>query len=443
MAMSRQLPALLDAAWSRAGNPPLCVALSGGPDSTVLLHALASVRGTQRSLRAVHVDHGLHPDSTSWARGCEQQCAVLGVDLEIIRVEVHKRGEGIEAAARAARYAALARAIRAGEWLVTAHHREDQAETVLLKLMRGAGPHGLGAMRERRALGKGQLWRPLLDTDRAMLEAYALATGLTAIDDPANRDPLLARSFLREDILPRLATHWPHAARTLAQAARMQQVQAAWIDRHARAAVRDMLAADGSLHADGWVSGDLAVRPRVLELWLHGQGLDAPGQAQREELERQIRTSAPDRVPCVCWPGVEIRLWRRHLHAMRPLPEIAAHWHAPWKGDELQLPVGRLYWESDGSIECAGKPRPELEVRLQVPGLRLRPYGDRHERRLCTLFQQAGVPPWQRRFCPLLYDANGILLAVADLWTTESGQHAFAEVGARPRWMRDNVIRAR
>ena len=428
--MDSPLRQRLDRAWSQAGDPPLCVAFSGGLDSSALLHALASLRRDARRLRALHVDHGLHPDSASWAASCAALCASLEVALESVRVSVDTDGQGPEAAARQARYAAFAESLREHEWLVTAQHREDQAETVLLKLLRGAGPHGLGGMRERRPLGRGQLWRPLLDTPRGDLQAYAASAGLQVIEDPANRDPRMARSYLRHEILPRLEQHWPQAVPSLVHAARLQRDQADFLDQHAGAALDALTGDDGSLGAAGWVAAHPALRARILECWLHDRGLPAPTAVQRAELERQVREAAADRVPCVAWPGAEVRLWRGRLHAMPPLPAAPEAWSALWHGHALDLPAGTLRWSSpvrDGEA-------PTIRVRIDVPGLRLQPHGDRHHRALGDLFQQAGVPPWRRRFCPILYAADDTLLGVADLWTTAAGEELFRSSRMRPRW---------
>ncbi|KGI77794.1 tRNA lysidine(34) synthetase TilS [Oleiagrimonas soli] len=434
--MPSSLSSQLDAAWSRAGHPPLCVAFSGGRDSLALLHALASLRTAQRSLRAVHVNHGLHADSDAWAASCARWCAQWDVPLEIVTVQVDLRGEGLEAAARTARYAAFADILRAGERLVTAHHRDDQAETVLLKLLRGAGPHGLGGMRELRSLGRGQLWRPLLATPRERLHAYARAQGLHGIDDPANADPRHARSFLRQTILPQLHRHWPEAERALAHAANLQREQADFIDQHAASALDTLCRAnDRSMDAAGWLALHPALRACVLERWLHELDLPAPTTAQRHELERQMREAAADRLPRIAWPGAEVRLWRQRLYAMRPQAPLSGAWSTHWHGARLALPdSGALYWHGSTTDATAF---PTIRVDLNVRGLHFRPHGDRHTRALRDLFQQAAVPPWLRRRCPILYTPDGALLGVADLWTTDAGAALFGEFDLWPRWQRE------
>jgi tRNA(Ile)-lysidine synthase len=419
----------------------LCVAFSGGPDSTALLHALAQLPAARsRGLRAVHVDHGLHAASDGWAGHCRQMCDALDVALEVHRVHVDERsGTGLEAAARAARFTAFANALRTGECLLTAHHREDQAETVLLKLLRGAGPTGLGGMREWRALASGWLWRPLLDTPRAVLRDYLSAHALDVIDDPSNRSPELARSFLRQDILPRLAVHWPQATRAISHAARLSREAADYLDRHASELLHTLQRdSDSSLDARAWRALDPALRGPLLDQWLHGKGLTAPTLAQRAQLREQIPHARGGRVPLVTWTGTAVHIWRGRLHAHRPLPEVPSGWQATWHGESLSLPVlgGTLELSGDGTPRTDASV-PMLCVSLGNTGVRLRPAGDRHTRELRDLFQQAGIPPWRRRRCPLIRDQDGHLLAVADLWQTRAGYDLFTRLGRHPRWLPD------
>ena len=419
----------------------LCVAFSDGPDSTALLHALASLpEARARGLRALHVDHGLHADSDRWAAHCRDSCAALEVPLTVVRVDVPRdSGLGPEAAARTQRYAAFAESLAGGESLLLAHHRDDQAETVLLKLLRGAGPEGLGGMRAHRAFAAGWLWRPLLDLPRDALRAYVGAHALACIDDPSNRSPHLARSYLRTDILPRLATHWPQAPRSIGHAARLSRATADYVDIQsgvALSALHDNRTA--SLDASGWLALHEALRVPVLERWLRLRNLPSPTFAQCAELERQVGTAAADRLPRVNWPGAEVRLWRGRLYAFAPLQEVPARWQATWHGGTLALPAGAgtLCWTATGTNDGETPlVAPALLVRLGETGVRLRPAGDRHTRELRDLFQQAGVPPWRRRRCPLLYDSDGLLLAVADLWCSEAGQTLFAALGRSPQWL--------
>ena len=197
--MSDDLQQHLAANLAAAGPVPLCVGFSGGADSTALLHALAQLpQARARGLRAMHVNHGLQQDSEAWAAHCQRFGEAWGVPCEVVCVQIEGgRGEGLEAAARRARHHAFATHLHEGERLVLAHHRDDQVETVLLKLLRGAGPDALGAMHTLRALGHGQLWRPLLGLPRSQLRAYVERHALDFIEDPSNADMNLSRNYLR------------------------------------------------------------------------------------------------------------------------------------------------------------------------------------------------------------------------------------------------------
>jgi tRNA(Ile)-lysidine synthase len=429
--MSDPLRAHLLAALTAATPAPLCVAFSGGPDSTALLHALAhEPRARARGLRAAHVDHGLHADSTRWAAHCARFCQELDVPCALLRVEVPRDdGKGLEAAARQARHAALAGQLRDGEWLLFGHHRDDQVETVLLKLLRGAGPEGLGGMRVRRAFGAGQLWRPLLELPRSTLLDYVAAHRLDCIDDPSNADTRLARNRLRHEILPGLLRYWPQARDSILHSAALSRdaadaLRSQWLP--AFDALHDR--ASGSLDLPGWRALPPALREPLLDHWLHGRGLAAPGAAQRRQIEHQCDARA-GQLPCVRWAGTELHIWKQRLWALPTQPPIEPDWHQHWNGEPLALPDGG---ELALTVPTA-RLEPPLHVCMRQGGERIRPAGDPHTRELRNLFQQAQMPPWRRDACPLLY-ADGELVAVADRWISAGGAARFDRAGAQPRW---------
>jgi len=413
--------------------PPaaLCVAFSGGPDSSALLHALAQLpEARARGLRALHVDHGLHPDSAAWAAHCERFCAGLDVPCEVLRVQVDgSTGRGVEAAARDARHAALASQLRDGEYLLLGHHRDDQAETVLLKLLRGAGPEGLGGMRALRPFGRGQLWRPLLALSRQQLHDYVAVQRLDCIDDPSNADTRLARNQLRHEILPRLLQHWPHAVDSILHSATLSRAAAdalrtQWLV--AFEVLRDP--ANGSLDARGWLALAPALREPLLDHWLRARGLPAPTAAQRRQIERQCGARA-GQLPCIRWAGAELHVWKHRLWALPPEHVADANWQVSWYGEPLTLPDG-----GELALTVAGaRLAAPLHVRLRRGGERIKPDGDAHTRELRDLFQQSHLPPWQRNACPLLY-AGDDLVAVADRWIDARGTAIFRQADAWPHW---------
>jgi tRNA(Ile)-lysidine synthase len=283
------------------------------------LHALAQMPAARaRGLRAIHVDHGLHADSARSAVHCREFTAMLDVPLQLVTVRVDRdAGTGLEDAARRARYAAFAQSLGEGELLALAQHRGDQAETVLLKLLRGAGPEGLGAMRSLRQCGKGFLWRPLLDLPRTALHDHARAHGLHWIEDPSNTQTHLSRNFLRHEIVPRLTTRWPQAEAALAHSARWLRAAADYLDAQSAAALADLRGNEPAmLDWRGWLALPDALRDPVLRRWLRECGLDEPTHFHVAELERQL-LAANDRTPCVAFDDTQLRRHRDWLHASR------------------------------------------------------------------------------------------------------------------------------
>ncbi len=407
------------------------VAFSGGPDSTALLHALAQIpEARTRGLRALHVDHGLHADSAMWAEHCRRFCDMLGLRCDVLRVQLDTgKGEGLEASARRARYTAFSTALRDGEYLLLGHHRDDQAETVLLKLLRGAGPEGLGGMRALRPFARGRLWRPLLAMPRARLQQYIDDHALECVIDPSNADTRLARNHLRHDILPRLASHWPQAVDSILHSAALSRAAADTLQVQWLAAMDTLHdPATGSLHAAGWLALAPALCGPLLDHWLHARGLSAPTRAQRQEIERQCSARA-GRLPCVRWPGTELHVWKGRLWSLPPQPDIDPGWTASWHGEALTLPDGGTLALADAHARLTEP----LSIRLRRGGERIKPAGDTHTRELRDLFQHALIPPWRRVACPLLF-AGDELVAVADRWATSHGVAIFEQAGALPRW---------
>lgn len=421
----------------------IVVAFSGGMDSTVLLHALAHLPAARaRGLRALHVDHGLHPDSASWARHCAYRAQGLGIAIDTIRVEVERNGTGLEDAARKQRLDALAQQLAPGEILALAQHRDDQAETILLKLLRGAGPEGLAGMRTMRQFAQGYLWRPLLGLPRAALHAHARSHELRWVEDPSNRDTQLRRNFLRAEILPRLLERWPDAHAALAHSATWARHAAEFIDAQGTQALASMQGLDpATLDWSRWLALPDALRDPVLRQWLRQLGLDEPAHFHVAELERQLRGSARDRNPCVRWDNTEVRRYRDLLYAMRPAPPVPADWNADWNGGLLALPDGgSLALERGADLRIAGPAWhvpafhvPAFHVRYRRGGERLRPAGKPHSRELRLLLQEAGVPPWQRARVPLIF-AGEQLLAAGDLFLSEPAQVLCAQLDARIVW---------
>lgn len=411
------LSARVDAALQALPDGPVAVALSGGTDSSALLHALAgSDSARRRGLRAIHVDHQLHADSATWAGYAVDFTSRLDLPCTVIDVVVDdKDSSGPEAAARAARYAAIGAAITDGEIVALGHHRDDQVETLLLKLLRGAGTNGLGAMRGWRAFGRGWLWRPWLDLPRDRIAAYAREHGIVAIDDPSNENERFDRNYLRHRVMPLLRERWPEADAVIARSAAWQRDVAEHIASDIARSAATLVGLDpATLRIDHWLALAGPLRDGVLRQWLRGIDLPEPTVAQATELTRQLATAVADSNPCIRWPGAELRRYRDLLHAMRPLVPLTPGWQAAFDGSPLRLPsgLGSVEWEGDdvgnGWI-----------VRFRQGGETLPVAGGTFHRDLRKWFQEHGIPPWQRDRMPLLCNGADEVLAVGDLWIAD------------------------
>jgi tRNA(Ile)-lysidine synthase len=394
------------------------VGLSGGLDSAVLLHALCALRAAWPALRlaAVHVHHGLHPDADRWTHHCEDECERRKIPLEVCRVEVPAADGGIEAAARRARYAAITAVLESGDALLTAHHRDDQAETVLLQLLRGAGPSGLAAMPVCARLGRGLHLRPLLDFERPDLKAYARAEGLRWMEDPSNLDTRFDRNFLRAEIMPRLGQRWPGLGGVLARVARHQAAVAGLMEALGRV---DLAGCPGS-RPDTWSVSRLNAldperRANALRVAIAERGLPMPAERQLQRLQEDVLQARADATPCVTWKGAESRRHRDDLYLMAPLPGHDAAQIIPWDGQgPLHLVVLGLRLEPRILSEAgmgAGDAEGPISIRFRRGGERLLARGAEHSRELKTVLQEMGVPPWLRERVPLLYEGE-VLRAV-------------------------------
>ncbi len=414
------------------------VAYSGGLDSHVLVHSLASVRDHLQvdELHAVHVDHGLSPSAGEWRRHCTAVCGALGIPCHVLRVDARPAaGESPEAAARKARYDAIATLLREGDALLTAHHQDDQAETVLLQLLRGSGPRGLAAMPPWDRFGAGWRGRPLLDFGRGDLRLYAQSERLRWIEDDSNYDTGFERNFLRHEVIPLLRSRWPALGRTLARAATHNAEAAALLDQ---LAARDLV-----VEPDGGVSVTLlkGLEPgrqrNLLRYWIRGAGLPLPDTVHLQRIIDELLPAAADGAPRVAWQGADVRRYRGRIYAMKPLPPHDRSRVLAWGMREPLCLAGggtlRALWVTGRGVKrelCLGS---RVTVRFRQGGERCRPAGRGHTRSLKKLLQERGIPPWQRERIPLIH-LDGRLAAVADLFVCEPFQAGEGEEGVEFAW---------
>ncbi|MDZ4814473.1 MAG: tRNA lysidine(34) synthetase TilS [Pseudomonadota bacterium] len=396
------------------------IAFSGGLDSSVLLHAIATLPGIEHSaVHAVHIDHGLHERSRDWSAQCAEFAAKLSIPFQTVSVQVTGLAKfGPEGAARRARYAALTSILQSGDLLLTAHHADDQAETLLLRALRAAGLEGMAAMRPMRALGAAHLGRPLLDTPRHEILGYAQRHQLQWIEDPSNADLQLDRNFLRHQVLPLLESRWPQARRALADTARnlraAESAARTELDRRVRTASGD--ASDRIRISDVQRYPDEEAAT-LIRHWLIGCNLPPPPPRVLDDLLTQLAQAHAERNVRVCWPGGELRRYRGELCAMRPqthcIAIAAREWILP---EELDIGDGRQL-----SIEGSTPPR-RLSVRSRLGGESLCVAANRPRRELRLLFQEHGIPPWQRERLPYIFDGDRLIAVGSEFLDYEFDQ---------------------
>jgi len=394
---------------------PVLAGFSGGLDSSVLLHWLAHAPALRtRHLSALHVHHGLHPDADGWQQHCEQVCAQWQVPLRCIRVEVCKdSGHGLEAAARHARHAAFAAQLPPGGILALAHHQDDQAETVLLRALRGSGVDGLAAMAPWRAFADGWLWRPLLRLPRAHLIDYAHAHGLHWVEDTSNGDPQFDRNWLRREIMPRLSARWPHAAARLAHVATLQAETRTLLETDTHQQLAQCLAGTpDTLNVPQLLDFPAPRRALLLRAWIQGLGLPPLRGHALADIETTLLSPVPGSHTCFQWQQAELVRWRDLLYAgpiRIPLPSgFTCQWHPR---TPLDLPGGG---QLVLTTSCAIPTNLYWEVRARRGGERITLPGRRHSHLLKHVLQARAIPPWTRGQLPLLSGPDGTLLAAGD-----------------------------
>lgn len=422
-ALQQYLPPVSSGVW--------WIGLSGGLDSCVLLHSLAALNLPVK-LHALHVNHQISPNANHWQQHCSEICAALNIAFTAINVDVKNTGRGLEDAARAARYAVFEQHIKTGDFLFTAHHADDQAETLLLRLMRGTGPRGLAAIAATRPLANGQLYRPLLHFTRDELELYATGEGLSWVNDESNSNDHYDRNFLRNQVMPLLRERWPQFAQKWQQTAELCATSESLIDElaaqdFAQAAFQQELIGTSILLE--FIEGlPVARRHNVLRHWLRGQGFGVPEQQHLTQIEQQIIAARQDAETQVNWGDLSLRVYRDRLYAL-PVKDLAdpslTHPIAILlEPRQVALPYGgylNLEMSETQDKKLLKPDLPDISIRVRQGGERCRPAGRAHSQTLKRLLQDYGVAPWLRDRLPLIYSGDD-LVAVADIWICEGYQ---------------------
>jgi tRNA(Ile)-lysidine synthase len=409
----------------------LAVALSGGIDSMVLLDGMCRLAAWHPlQLRAIHVHHGISPNADAWAEFCAGQCAARNVSLSIHRLDLaRERRTSLEAQARKRRYECLLGSDI--DVIGLAHHADDQAETLLLQLLRGAGPHGLAAMPEFKP-GRPALLRPLLESTREALLSCARARHLSWIEDESNDDSRYARNFLRHGIAPLLRERFAGYPATLVRAASHQADAALLADELAALDAADAVDATG-LSRDRLAELSPARAKNLLRWYLRQQGLRSPSEARLADMLRQLLAAASDARVRIAQDGAEVGRHRGRIAVHAP---AAASFEQVWRGEsEVVLPAGVLaFAPTRGSgVSAAKLGATRVTLRSRAGGERIRLAANRPTRAVKKLLQEARVPAWERECLPLVW-SDDELVAVPGIGVAVGYQSAVDEAGWQIEW---------
>lgn len=397
------------------------VAYSGGLDSHVLLHLVASLPQLRPDIavRAIHINHQLQADSDGWALHAQNVCAQLNIPLTVVDVDVNpKHSDGPEAGARLARYAAFAKHLQTGEHILLAQHGDDQAETFLMQALRGSGPDGLASIPRKRTFADGFMSRPLLNCSREQLEGYAEANHLDHIHDSSNDDTRFDRNYLRHEVMPLLKARWPAATRTLSRSANRCSAASQTLLGLAQQdlkLVRLRGASELSVSEIKSLSRERAYN--VLRLWVRQQGLRMPRLQDLAEVHRQLISSRSDSQGIVNVRDYEFRRHKDRLYLLPPQQEPKAFhhdWAAPF--EPLNIPeIGQTLTREECERQGIRLPNHGvMTVRSRVGSELIKLGEPAFHKAVKKLLQEASVPPWLRDVTPLLY-IDGRLAAVWEI----------------------------
>jgi len=398
----------------------LWVAFSGGLDSAMLLQVAASCHP---SVTALHINHQLQPNHQQTEQFCRRTCERLGVELVVQRVNVEVKDTGaggLEEAARAARYDVFRKQLGRHDLLLMAHHADDQAETVLFRLLRGSGVNGLAGMPQKRPLGAGYLYRPWLAVSRERLEQVAGKRGLKWVEDPSNISENYDRNYLRHAVLPGLKERWPGLLKRVAHTARACSESEALSHRLAELQWPDC-SDSGQLRVSSVKVLSPLEQRNLVRWWIHRQGWRVPALSDWDQVLSDLMGAGEDREPEIRGDGFTLRRYRGYLYLVPNLavPEQPASLEP---GRKLRWGPWQLALMPAGPASTPERAREPIRVSTRRGGERLRFAGAEHSRALKTWLQEQGVPPWERSLLPLVYREKpgaSELIAVGDLWCSE------------------------
>jgi tRNA(Ile)-lysidine synthase len=407
------------------------LAYSGGVDSHVLLHLIANAKPAFQSLDVVHVDHGLQQQSSMWSQHCQAICEQLGLNFHLINVDITDINElGIEAAARQARYSAIQALLPNDAVLLTAQHQDDQAETLLLQLLRGAGPKGLAAMAYSSEMGGLKIIRPLLAVSQDAILAYAEHHQLDWIDDPSNQNTDLNRNYIRHQLWPLITQRWPSAAKTLTRSSQLCAESDALLMELGQDDLQQILSHQ-AIDISQLQRLSAARQRNCLRFYIQQQALPLPSETILQQIIDCVCNAAEDASPYVEWQQCEARRYQGLLYIQpqsnSPFTQTAYSINST---HDLRLNKQQyLCWQASKKGIKADLITQGLTVRFRQGGEKIKLAGKTHHQSLKKLFQQWQVPPWQRERTPLLYNGDELIAvvgyAIAQYALAENDQDGF------------------
>lgn len=389
----------------------LVIGYSGGLDSHVLLH-LVNHAGIRARVQALHINHCLSEDADAWQRHCEQVCNKHDMLLETIDVRVDTSRGSLEESARTARFDAFEKFLVEGDLLLLAHHLDDQIETLFFYLFRGSSIFGVKGMPRERVLGRGQLYRPLLNFSRDELLVYAEEHDLHWIEDASNTDVGLDRNYLRHQVIPVIKARWPNLDTVLSRAIERDAEITQLIDYYGDRELEMALTDDGGMPLDVVKEMSAPRFKNVVRSWVKRSNLPWPGDSVLEEGFDSLIKAEQDAMPLLTWHGVELHRFKDKLYLTRKLEGHDISQSVTLRpGETIKVAGGTLSAEKgEGRGLCIQDSR-QLTVRFRQGGERIRLS---KTRTLKNLYQEFSVPPWLRHRLPLIY-LDEELVAVAGL----------------------------
>ena len=421
-----------------------CIAFSGGVDSTVLLHVMKNIIDEKSQIRAIHINHNIVDNSKVWTKTCKSICKNFGIDIEIISLEVTHKGYGLEAAARDERYEKLKEKLYENEYLLTAHHEEDQMETVFLRMARGTGLDGLQGINEKYSFGEGIIFRPMLEVSKTSVMDYAKEHQLKWVEDSSNQDTHFDRNFLRKKIIPQFRERWPSIASSVS---RLSQLSAQNIKILNQIAEEDIgpIANMNELPLAKLLDKSFERANNMLRYIILANGMSIPSMKTLQDGLKEMLDPETDK-SVIAWKDYCIRKYKNHLYFLSnsDLEPNKVDVRIPWEiGKTVNLgenigTIEATFIHGDGlSIEkCKNK----LTISYRQGGELIKPIGHRINKSLKNLFQENQILPWMRDKIPLIYYQDE-LVSVADLWFNQNYVASQNEAGFVVNWHKKMIIK--